>query len=178
MAENRATIRLTPALIELESFEFKTICSWPFSDPFVRRLLRDDIPHRVQFGHCRVWIYRDPLGQLVGFGAFDLCDDYAPVAGNMSHPYIPLLGVNPTIKSLAYGTAIMGHLMSEAAVLCRTSGCADTVFLEVYTTSARAISLYARCGFQQVTGEILDEAEGRHYFVMAKRVSLDMTSHS
>jgi ribosomal protein S18 acetylase RimI-like enzyme len=85
--------------------------------------------------------------------------------------FIPLLGVNPTIKSLGYGTAIMGHLMSEAAVLCRTSGCSDTVFLEVYTTSARAISLYSRCGFQQVTGEIFNEAEGRHYFVMAKRVS-------
>jgi len=172
MAENRPTIPLTPALIELESVEFKTICSWPFHDPFVRRLLRDDIPHRVQFGHCRIWIYRDPAGQPVGFGTFDLCNDYAPIAGNMSHPYIPLLGVNPTIQSLGYGTAILRHLISEAAVLCRTSGCSDTVFLEVYTTSTRAISLYSRSGFQRITDEILDKAEGRHYFVMAKRVSV------
>ncbi len=59
-------IPLTSVLIGLNSREFEAISGWPFADPFVARLLRDDIPQRVQYGNCRIWTYRDPDGRLVG----------------------------------------------------------------------------------------------------------------
>ena len=42
-------ILLTPVLIGLKSPEFDAIAGWPFADPFVRRLLQEDIP---QPAHC------------------------------------------------------------------------------------------------------------------------------
>jgi hypothetical protein len=97
---NGPPIPLTAVLIELNSPEFEAISGWPFADPFVRRLLRDDIPQRVQFGNCGIWTYRDPEGRLVGFGTLDVCGDCRDYAGGKFHPYIPLLAVNPAIKSL------------------------------------------------------------------------------
>src|SRR5437660_10130046 len=103
MAQGDA-IPLTPVLLALDSREFEAISGWPFADPFVARLLRDDIPQRVQFGNCRIWTYRDPDGRLVGFGTLDVCRECGEYAGGQAHPYSPLLAINPTIKSQPNGT--------------------------------------------------------------------------
>ena len=170
MPDSREPIPLTAHSIQVKSTEFATICDWPFEDDFVKRLLRDDIPARVLFGNCQIFLYRDPKGQPVGFGTLDLCAYYT--VGGVEHPYIPLLAVNPTITSLGYGTSIVRHLVGEAAVLSQLiSSCDDTVFLEVYSTSTRAVALYKRELFQPVTDEILDSVENKPYVVMAKRVS-------
>jgi ribosomal protein S18 acetylase RimI-like enzyme len=90
------------------------------------------------------------------------------------HPYIPLLAVNPTLKSLGFGTSIVGHLIDEAAILsCQTGGYYEVLFLDVYVANERAIRLYERCGFTILCDEpILDPLEGNEpYIVMAKRVS-------
>lgn len=171
----RPPIPLTPVPIEIDSKEFDTIANWPYSDPFVSRLLRADIPQRVQFGNCRIWIYRDPDGQSVGFGTLDVCEDYGEFTGGAFHPYIPLLAVNPTIKSLGYGTSIVRHLTDEAALLaCRPNGCHDVLYLDVYTTSEKAIGLYTSAGFAQITPEPIVDAQegGKLYIVMAKRVAV------
>jgi GNAT superfamily N-acetyltransferase len=169
-------VPLTAVPIELESPEFEAIYAWPFPDRFVVRLLRDDIPQRIQFNSCRIWVYRDPDGQFVGFSTLDVCDDYARFTAGRPHPYIPLLAVNPAIKSRGYGTSIVQHLIDEATSLARTAdGCHDVLFLDVYTTSVKAITLYTKCGFVSLTDEpIVDRAAegGETYIVMALRVSV------
>jgi GNAT superfamily N-acetyltransferase len=166
-------IPLTPDLVGLTSAEFEAISGWPFADPFVARLLQEDIPQRVQFGYCRIWIYRDPDGRLVGFGTLDISDECREYTNGRIHPYIPLLAVNPTIKSLGYGTSIVRHLIDEAALLASQGLCHDVLFLDVYTTSEKAIHVYTACGFACVTPEPIPDPQegGKTYTVMAKRVS-------
>src|SRR5262249_8241133 len=119
--------------------------------------------------------YRDPEGRLVGFATLDVCDDYRTYTGGHVHPYIPLLAVNPTIKSLGYGTTIVRHLIDEAALLaCRPAGCHDVLFLDVYTTSVKAVEVYIACGFEQVRPEPIQDPQegGKPYIVMTRRVSI------
>jgi hypothetical protein len=93
-------IPLTAVLVGLDSNEFQAISGWPFGDPFVKRLVQEDLPQRVQFGNCSIWTYRDPNGSLVGFGTLDVCGECGEYTGGKLHAYIPLLAINPTIKSL------------------------------------------------------------------------------
>jgi GNAT superfamily N-acetyltransferase len=167
-------IPLTADLIELESNEFQAISGWPFADPFVKRLLQQDIPQRVQFGNCRIWTYRDPDGSLVGFGTLDMCGECGEFTGGKLHPYIPLLAINPTIKSRGYGTSIMRHLIDEATLLALSGLCHHVLFLDVYTTNEKAISVYSECGFAMVSPEPIPDSQegGKTYIVMAKRISI------
>ena len=82
----QSPIPLTPISIRHTGEEFAAIAGWPFADPFVARLLTNDIPQRVQFGNCRIWIYRDPESRLVGFGTLDICDDYREYTNGKAHP--------------------------------------------------------------------------------------------
>ena len=109
-------IPLSPSLIEVGGAEFQAISGWPFADPFVARLLREDIPRRSVFSFCQIWAYRDPYNQLVGFGTLDFCRDYEAFTSGHIHAYIPLLAINPTIPSRGFGTSIVRHLIAEAAV--------------------------------------------------------------
>ncbi|SRR5579883_98786 len=167
-------IPLTAVLIGLESSEFQAISGWPFADPFVKRLLQGDIPQRVQFGNCSIWTYRDPDGSLVGFGTLDICGECGEYTGGKLHPYLPLLAINPTIKSRGYGTSIVCHLIDEAALLALHGQCHDVLFLDVYTTSQKAIRVYTECGFTIVSPEPIPDPQedGKPYFVMAKRISI------
>ena len=168
-------ITLTPTQIQLNSPEFQAISRWPYADSFVARLLQSDIPQRVRFGNCRVWIYRDPEGSLVGFGTLDVCHDYKSFTNNQAHPYIPLLAINPTIKSKGYGTSIVQHLIDEAALLaCTPETCHDVLFLDVYTSSEKAINVYSKCGFVSLNDDPIpdDHADDKLYIVMAKRVGI------
>jgi GNAT superfamily N-acetyltransferase len=167
-------VPLTAVLIGLDSSEFQAISGWPFADAFVRRLLQEDIPQRVQFGNCSVWTYRDPDGSLVGFGTLDRCGDCSEYTGGKLHPYIPLLAINPTIKSRGFGTGIVRHLIDEAALLALRGLCHDVLFLDVYTTNEKAIRVYTECGFAIVSPEpVRDPQEsGKTYIVMAKRISV------
>jgi ribosomal protein S18 acetylase RimI-like enzyme len=167
-------IPLTAALIELDSPEFEAISGWPFQDPYVGRLLNNDIPQRVVFGNCRIWTYRDPEGRLVGFGTLDICDDCREYTGGKLHPYIPLLAINPTIKSRGYGTSIVRNLIDEAALFALRGSCHDVLFLDVYTTNERAIRVYTDCGFVTVSPQPIPDPNegGQTYVVMARRVSM------
>jgi GNAT superfamily N-acetyltransferase len=166
-------IPLTAVPIGLQSSEFEAISGWPFADPFVTRLLRDDIPQRVQFGNCRIWIYRDPNRSLVGFGTLDVCDECRDFTGGRAHPYIPLLARNPTMKRQGYGTSIVRHLIDEAALLALQDSCHDVLFLDVYTSSPEAIRVYTKCGFTPVTEQPIPDPQegGKTYIVMARRVA-------
>ena len=161
-------------LIGLESTEFQAILGWPFADQFVKRLLQDDVPQRVQFGHCSIWTYRDPNGSLVGFGTLDVCSECGEFTGGKLHPYIPLLAINPTIKSRGYGTSIVRHLIDEAALLALRGLCSDVLFLDVYTANEKAIRVYTECGFATVSPEPIPDPQvgGKTYIVMAKRISI------
>jgi GNAT superfamily N-acetyltransferase len=175
---NGPPIPLTAALIELDSPEFAAISGWPFTDPFVSRLLKNDIPQRVVFGHCRIWTYRDPDSRLVGFGTLDICSDCREYTGGKLHPYIPLLAVNPTIKSLGYGTSIVRHLIDEAALFALRGQCHEVLFLDVYTTNDRGIRVYTECGFVTISPQPIPDPDegGMSYIVMAKRVSISPPS--
>jgi GNAT superfamily N-acetyltransferase len=152
-------IPLTAVLIELDSPEFAAISDWPFADAFVGRLLQNDIPQRVVFGNCGIWTYRDPDARLVGFGTLDICGDCREYTHGKLHPYIPLLAVNPTIRSLGYGTSIVRHLIDQAALLALRGLCHDVLFLDVYTTNNKAIRVYTECGFVIITPEPMPDPE-------------------
>ncbi len=167
-------IPLAPARIEPDSPEFQAICGWPFADAYVSRLLQSDIRQRVTFGNCSVWAYREPGGSLVGFGTLDIAEDCNAYTKGRAHPYIPLLAINPTIKSLGYGAGIVEHLIDEATLLATAGLCHDVLFLDVYTSNKRAIDLYNRLGFATISpAPIVDPAQaGQEYIIMARRVSI------
>ena len=149
---------------------YAAISAWPYADAFVGRLLGDDLPRRVRLGSCRVWAYREPSGQLAGFGSLDTCADYGWITGGTPHLYISLLAVNPTIKSMGYGTTIVRHLLTEAEKSARDGDVpSPVVYLDVYTASEKTIGLYAKWGFEPVTGPLADDlAGGLAYVVMAR----------
>jgi ribosomal protein S18 acetylase RimI-like enzyme len=167
-------IPLTPTLIEIDSDEFNAICGWPFSDRFVGRVLRDDIPQRLRLNIGWIWIYRDRAGRLVGFGSLTICDDYSIYNDGHHHPYIPILAVNPTLVGCGYGTAILRHLVSHAALLtCNKYRESDVLFLDVYVSNVNAIRLYEKCGFVKIAHDPrYDPDEENYYIIMAKRVSI------
>ncbi len=163
-----------PVLIGLDSPEFKDICGWRFEDhEYIGRLLREDIPERVRRGSGRIWIYRDPKGQVVGLGTLDVRDHYSDFTDGRLHPSIPLLAVNPTIKSLGYGASIVAHLIGEAAILAGGPGdCLDVLFLDVYASNEKAISLYEKCGFVRVSDQprLDPDEDDKPYLIMARSV--------
>jgi ribosomal protein S18 acetylase RimI-like enzyme len=176
MSEFRAPIPLTAATVRPDSAEFDMICKWPYADAFVRRILKSDIPQRHAFGNCRIFLYHDPNKQPVGFGTIDVCRDHSALVAGNQHPHIPLLAVNPTIKSLGYGSSILQHLISEAAILARFKICSDILFLEVYSDAIKPRKLYDAAGFLPVTDDIFDVDEDKTFIVMAKRVSTTSAS--
>ena len=82
--------------------------------------------------------------------------------------------MNPTIESRGYGTSIVRHLIDEATLLTfRPGGCHDVLFLDVYTSSDKAITLYNSLGFVSLTdAAILDPLEGKPYRIMACRIGI------
>ena len=168
-------IPLTAAQIIADSPEFQAICGWPFADAYITRLLLRDIPQRMAFGNCSVWTYRDPGGSLVGFGTLDVATDCGEYTGNRPHPYIPLLAIDPTIKSRGYGTSILDHLIGEAALLASAGLCFDVLFLDVYTANTKAITLYCKLGFQQISPVPIPDPsqDGEPFIVMGKRVAVE-----
>ena len=120
------------------------------------------------------WTYRDPDGSLIGFGTLDVCGECGEFTGGKLHPYLPLLAINPTIKSRGYGTSIVRHLIDEAALLALRGLCHDVLFLDVYTASEKAIRVYTECGFATVSPEPIPDPQegGKTYIVMAKRISI------
>jgi GNAT superfamily N-acetyltransferase len=108
--------------------------------------------------------FANELGNGVECGEF---------TGGKLHPFIPLLAINPTIKSRGYGTSIVCHLIDEAALLALRGLCHDVLFLDVYTTSDKAIRVYTECGFATVSPEPIPDPQegGKTYSVMAKRIS-------
>ncbi len=121
-----------------------------------------------------MWAYRDPDDYLVGFGTLDLCYEYAAETAGRIHPYIPLLAVNRPSEGRGYGKFIVRHLSDEATLLAFSGICADVLYLDVYTTSTKAIHLYEKCGFARLGGEPIPDAMegGLSYIVMAKRASI------
>ncbi len=166
-------IPLTPISVDFDSPEFAAIQGWPFADSFVSRLLEDDVPLRMQFNQCSVWAYRDPDGRFVGFGTLEVCAECGAFTGGKPHPYIPLLAVNPTIKSLGFGTSIVRHLIDEATLLAARARCHDRLFLDVYSNNERAIRLYERAGFTTVSPHPISDPEenGLAYLIMAMKVA-------
>jgi ribosomal protein S18 acetylase RimI-like enzyme len=84
-----------------------------------------------------------------------------------------LLAVNPAMQGQGHGTSIVRHMIGAAAVRVRRGGCHDVLFLDVYESSKKAIALYARCGFVNLTDEPIPDRDacGKRYFIMAMRVS-------
>jgi ribosomal protein S18 acetylase RimI-like enzyme len=145
-------VPLTPIPVGLDSPEFVEILGWFDGDNYIGRMLRADIPQRVWLRAGRIWIYRDPAARIVGFGTLDVCAEYSDFTEGQPHVYIPLLAVNPTITSLGYGTSIVRHLIGEAATLAGGfAGCQEALFLDVYESNEKAIKLYEKCGFIEVS---------------------------
>lgn len=167
-------IPLTATSIDLGSEEYDEIGSWPYVDPFVARLLASDLKSRLVIGNCRVWIFRDPDKAIVGFGSLDVCDIWNQFTDGALHAYIPLLAVNPGIKSRGYGSGILQHLINEAALLARNAMICPNLFLDVYCSSEAAIKLYRKFGFESITAEPLTDPadKDKPYLIMAKNVAL------
>ena len=161
--------------------EYQALLAWPFAaQPFyegqVLRLLRNDIPHRVMYSFGLVWVYRDPAGNTVGFGALDVCKEYELFTGGKYHSYIPLLAVNPAFQKWGHGRSIVEHLSAEAVLIAQSpSDFSDLLFLDVYTANRGAISLYEKCGFVAMNpnAPIPDPQENNEtYVIMARRVAV------
>jgi ribosomal protein S18 acetylase RimI-like enzyme len=172
---DRTPIPLVPILIGLNAREFEEIRDWSFADAYVGRMLRGDIPRRMILSErFRIWIYLDPDGQIVGFGTLDVGYEYGDYTGGRPHAYIPLLAVNPVMEGRGHGKWIVRHLIGEAALLAGGSGGShDYLFLDVYASNERAIGLYKKCGFIEVSDEPRPDPDedDRPYIVMALRIS-------
>jgi len=48
----------------------------------------------------------------------------------------------------------------------------DALILDVYGGNQKAIALYKKCGFGQISGEIHDPNENKPYIIMATRISI------
>jgi ribosomal protein S18 acetylase RimI-like enzyme len=169
-----ARIPLVPISVDLNSPLFDAIASWHFEDEFVHRILTEDIPQRVKFESARIWAYRDPDENIVGFGTLSVCDDWREFSDGKRHTYIPLLAVHPNRRGLGHGKSIVDHLIEEAACLVSAYRGAlhAAVFLDVYEYSIGARKLYEDRGFQALGNRaFLDEVTNERYFVMAKRVT-------
>src|SRR5437016_3365448 len=69
----------------------------------------------------RIWVYRDPDGNMVGFGTLDVCREYARFTGGKYHAYIPLLAVHPAFRGRGHGRRIVEHLVAEVVLLAQSS---------------------------------------------------------
>jgi ribosomal protein S18 acetylase RimI-like enzyme len=169
-------IPLTPIPVGLDSPEFAEIRGWFDDDNYIGRLLRDDIPQRVRFSTGRIWIYRDPDDQIAGFGTLEVCALYSDFTKGQHHVYIPLLAVNPTREGRGYGTSIVNHLISESVPLARAfAGCQEALLLDVYESNKKAIKLYEKCGFIEVSDKPRpdpDENDWPYIIMMFRRVSM------
>ncbi len=174
---DRTPIPLTPILIPHDSPEFREIRDWPFADPYIGRLLREDIPRHVILWDCQIWIYHDPDGQTVGFGTIDVCDDYYDFTRNQLHPYIPLLAVNPSMEGRGHGRWIVRDLIDKAGILARIEGCHNVLYLDVYAENEKAIKLYEKCGFMKTKDEPrLDSREAdKPYIIMFQQLFVTPT---
>jgi ribosomal protein S18 acetylase RimI-like enzyme len=159
--------------------EYQALLAWPFAaQPFyegqVLRLLQNDIPHRVMYSFGLVWVYRNPAGDAVGFGALDVCKEYEQFTGGKYHSYIPLLAVHPAFQKRGHGRAIVEHLIAEAVLIAQSPGdFSDHLFLDVYSANQGAISLYNKCGFVTLNPDapIPDPQENNEaYILMARKV--------
>jgi ribosomal protein S18 acetylase RimI-like enzyme len=167
------TVPLTAIDVKLNDPVFNAMTTWPFKDEFVSRLLVDDIPQRVKYGSGKIWAYGDPQSTLVGFGTLDICTDCSAFTDAQPHTYIPLLAVHPDMQGRGHGKSIVTHLVNEAA--CVVAGSPGrlhhALFLDVYEESIPAIRLYIGCNFVTLNGPLVDEVNGKTFFVMAKRVT-------
>src|SRR5260370_9513401 len=91
---------ISPGAVGIQSSEYNAVCSWPFADSYVTRLLASDLPQRTAFGPGRVWVYCDPSNEIVGFGSMDICQEFHYLTGGKFHAYIPLLAVHPDKQGL------------------------------------------------------------------------------
>ena len=173
---DRTPIPLKAVQIELDSTEFQEICGWQFQEDYVRRLLREDIPQRKEDWETQIWTFRDPTGELVGFGTIEVCDEYDRETERRTHPYIPLLAVKPSRERRGHGTQIVRHLISEAVILMHNRGCHDVLFLDVYEDKLDAIHLYEKpeCGFRKLPGKPIpdDRENGRTFIIMTKSLTI------
>jgi ribosomal protein S18 acetylase RimI-like enzyme len=163
-----------PNLILPSHSDFREIANWKFPEThaFVTRIFTSDIPQRVQDFRCRIWAFRDTEGRLVGFGTIDLCNEHAAYTNGQRHPYIPLLAVHPEMGGQGIGEAIVRHLIGDAVLLVRGTGCHDALLLDVYEDNIRAVKLYQRCGFKIVGDPVFDPIENKNCLIMAQRVSI------
>jgi ribosomal protein S18 acetylase RimI-like enzyme len=174
-------IPLSPVQTAVGDAEFQSILTWqfaqhPFYEAQVQRLLKHDVPHRMAYGACSIWVYRDPHGNIVGFGTLDVCSEYSQFTGGDRHCYIPVLTVNPAFQRRGHGRTITEHLVAEAVLAWQMSAdVSDPLFLDVYGANRGAISLYEKCGFATLNpnNPIPDPTENNEpYLIMAKRISL------
>jgi ribosomal protein S18 acetylase RimI-like enzyme len=175
----QSPIPLTPVRTAIGDAEFQAILDWqfpptPFYEAQVQRLLTQDVPHRMAFSGCSLWTYRDPHGNIVGFGTLDLCHEYQQFTAGKPHYHLPVLAVNPAFQRRGHGRSIIEHLIAEAAAIAQAStDLADLMFLDVYTANQAAISLYVKCGFVVLNpnNPIADPAENNEtYVAMARRI--------
>lgn len=161
--------------------EYQTLLAWPFpAQPFfegqVLRLLQNDIPYRVMYSFGLVWVYKDPSGNMVGFGTLDVCKEYERFTGGKYHSYIPLLAVNPAFQKRGHGRCIVEHLIAEAVLISQSSNdISDVLFLDVYTANKGAIALYDKLGFVTLNPDtpIPDPQENNEaYIIMARSVAV------
>lgn len=104
--------------------DYDALLAWPFpTTPFyaaqVLNVLRNDIPQRMLFETCIVWLYRDGGGNAVGFGTLAVTQEYPQFTNGLRHVYIPVLGVHPDFGGKGYGESIVNHLFSEAVLFYR-----------------------------------------------------------
>jgi len=175
----QSPIPLAPIRTAIGDAEFQAILAWqfpqqPFYEAQVQRLLVQDIPHRMVFGACSLWTYRDPHGNVVGFGTLDICHEYGQFTSGNPHGYLPVLAVNPAFQRRGHGKNIVEHLIAEATAIAQAStDVANLLFLDVYTANQGAIALYTKCGFTALnpSNPLADPAENNEtYVVMARRI--------
>ena len=125
----------------------------------------------MQYNNCRLWTYRNPDNNTIGFGTLEVSNYYSEHTAGLPHLYIPLLALRPNVGRYGYGTSIVKHLIHEAAkIMTGVPVCDALLFLDVYMDSSDAIRLYNKCGFVRLidTPMFDDQVEGKPYYIMTK----------
>ena len=160
--------------------EYKSLLDWPFpASPFygpqTLDILRNDIPTRITYGTCFVWLFRNEDNEAVGFGTLDICCEYPDFTHGKSHLYIPVLGVHPHNSGRGYGRQIVEYLVRIATLIYQSkANLFDLLFLDVYQANEAAIGLYSnKCQFIALNpnNPIPDPNQNNEpYIVMARKL--------
>ncbi len=132
----------------------------PWAKAATEWIIGSDVWESIQERKTRVWLYRNAVDVVVGFGSLGFTRRRwpPPDGGHCNFLFIPMLGIDrrfhgkPLERRFRYSHQILSHLRYEAAQLLaehqtEQRSTLPVLALLVHKDHARAIRLYEKFGF-------------------------------